>query len=496
MKKLTIVSIFLFCSLITFAQNGDNVLRISRTSLYGTARSTAMGGAFGALGGDLSAIHVNPGGIGVFRLSEFNFTPYLDFDKTTSGMEMDKTSFLIGNIGVVATYNIPRSNWKNFNFGVNYTNLNNFNRNTSQYGGVNPNSSITDIWRLWANGNIRDELNEFTTSLAYDAYLLNLTGGATDDYMTPLSDDDQVGQEKYIKERGYQGEYALSLGGNYNDQLYLGVTIGLQNLHYDYYSEYQERNADNSTPVPAVGFRMRNLYFDEYFNSNGTGINFKAGAIYRPVPEIRFGLAIHSPTYYTISAYAENGIYASYYMPPPGDDRFNFGNNAYTEYDYRLNTPWRFIASAATILAKRAIISMDYEYVDYTSAKLKDSYRGEYDGVHDFLAYNAQETHNFRVGAELRANSFLSLRGGYAYWASPYAKGDWKEKNHIQTISGGIGLNFGNFYTDVAYLHKSSKDKDYFYNEYFSEYDATFVSAEIDTNYKNHEFRVSLGIKF
>ena len=43
-----------------------------------------MGGAYGALGGDLSVLGVNPGGLGVFRKSEFSLTSVLDFSTVKS----------------------------------------------------------------------------------------------------------------------------------------------------------------------------------------------------------------------------------------------------------------------------------------------------------------------------------------------------------------------------------------------------------------------------
>ncbi len=43
-----------------------------------------MGGAFGALGGDLSTLSQNPAGIGVYRSNELGFTLDLDVQKSTS----------------------------------------------------------------------------------------------------------------------------------------------------------------------------------------------------------------------------------------------------------------------------------------------------------------------------------------------------------------------------------------------------------------------------
>ena len=54
----------------TNAQNELDALRYSNTGTGGTARSYAMANAFGALGADLSAFHINPAGLGLYRKSE------------------------------------------------------------------------------------------------------------------------------------------------------------------------------------------------------------------------------------------------------------------------------------------------------------------------------------------------------------------------------------------------------------------------------------------
>ena len=53
-----------------FAQSAIDAYRFSQPDLRGTARFMGMGGAFGALGGDLSTLSQNPAGIGVYRSNE------------------------------------------------------------------------------------------------------------------------------------------------------------------------------------------------------------------------------------------------------------------------------------------------------------------------------------------------------------------------------------------------------------------------------------------
>jgi len=78
MKKLCLI-ILLVLSLTIWAdaQTVDDALRYSQIFYSGTSRFSSMGGAFTALGGDLSTLSQNPAGIGLFRSSEVSITPQL-----------------------------------------------------------------------------------------------------------------------------------------------------------------------------------------------------------------------------------------------------------------------------------------------------------------------------------------------------------------------------------------------------------------------------------
>ena len=59
------------CSLnFVFSQSPDDVVRNAWFVPMGTARSTSIGGAIGALGGDISAIYTNPAGLGFYKTRE------------------------------------------------------------------------------------------------------------------------------------------------------------------------------------------------------------------------------------------------------------------------------------------------------------------------------------------------------------------------------------------------------------------------------------------
>ena len=64
-KGLLVMTIITLSSITLLAQNEIDALRYSQDAPLGSARFTAMSGAFGALGAEFSALSLNPGGIGM-----------------------------------------------------------------------------------------------------------------------------------------------------------------------------------------------------------------------------------------------------------------------------------------------------------------------------------------------------------------------------------------------------------------------------------------------
>ena len=83
-KILTILLIIIATK--SFSQIPEDAIRYSWLTQSGNARTIGIGGAIGALGGDMSSNFVNPAGIGFYRTGEFSFSPTISLNKL-------KTSF-------------------------------------------------------------------------------------------------------------------------------------------------------------------------------------------------------------------------------------------------------------------------------------------------------------------------------------------------------------------------------------------------------------------
>ncbi|MBC7588167.1 MAG: hypothetical protein H7178_07370, partial [Chitinophagaceae bacterium] len=149
MKKYLLILSMFSCTII-LAQNPDDALRTAWFTQNGSARNIATGGVMGSLGGDITAAHVNPAGLGLFKTNEFVFTPGITFNKNKFNYRGKDTSslkniFNYGTIGVVfgTPHDKKTSKWASTAFSFSVNQLANYN-NKVQFKGFNNASSFTE----------------------------------------------------------------------------------------------------------------------------------------------------------------------------------------------------------------------------------------------------------------------------------------------------------------------------------------------------------------
>ncbi len=402
------------------AQSAIYGFRFSQPDMKGTARYMGMGGAFGALGGDLSSISTNPAGLGVYRRNEIGITMDVDIQSATSETQgakntQNQTKFLLNNVGGVASWNLANALVPNINIGFTYNRAASFNRH---FSGVVPTLSNSLTNYIAGNSNYEgvtvadvETLFDKDGYVIFDPYNPNDGGfrapwlsilGYDSYFITPTGDEDQpnwVGQWGTttsgsgafdVTTTGGANEYNIAVGGNIANKVFWGVDIGIVDLNYSMTAMWGEnlQNAvvDNpkGTENSAARWTLTNLY-----NASGTGYNVKVGFIYRPIQELRLGLSFASPTWYAIN---ESYIAST---------NFNYGvdipdikeNNAVTNdgqwglNSYNFRTPWRLTVSAAGVIGRNLIISADYEWQRYNKMRFYNGggnfYDYGYDGGYD-----------------------------------------------------------------------------------------------------------------
>lgn len=479
MKKVAIISGVMLCSCFVNAQNDVDALRYSRLDFGGTARFYGTGGAFGALGGDFSVCSINPAGIALYHKSEITFTPSLYHSKTSSdylgnNAEDDKYNFNVSNVGfVLAGHDDKNDNdWRGLAMGVG------FNRNTSFHNrmmveGTNSKSSLLDLWLGDANSHGADtaSFDAFSTDLAFQTGLIRRQ--SSNSYYHIIPNYGEV-QSKSMETSGKESEMVFTLGANYKDKVYIGGTLGFPRIHYLEESTYMESVENDTT------YYLKSYSYTNDLESNGNGFNFKFGMIIKPSDWIRIGVAAHTPTYFRMTDTYSNIVTANY----------DYANGSYTasspngSYNYSLTTPMRAIGSVAFIYKTLGLVSVDYEFVDYSSARLRSP---GYAFTNENKAIRNKYTGagNLRVGAEVKLAPF-SIRGGYALYGSPF-------KDNINTgtktsYTFGLGYRGDGFFVDAAYVY-SIASEDYYL------YDPTLVSPAKNT-YNTSNIMLTIGFKY
>ncbi|MCB0805348.1 MAG: hypothetical protein KDC05_06075, partial [Bacteroidales bacterium] len=367
-------------------------------------------------------------------------------------------------------------------FGINRTN--NFN-NRILIEGYNGTNSINDTWIDNANGIYFGDIE--TDSYGYYAYdlnpawwtyLLDTIPGTVDQYYGPVLN--APGQEILQREEsttwGSMNEFLFSFGGNFGDRLYLGGTFGFPMIRYfreTRYSEIDENNVLND---------FNSLQLFERLQTRASGFNMKFGMIVRATDWLRIGGAIHSPTWYSNM---QDEWYSELSSSFDNGDRYS-ERSPVGYYDYKLETPWRAMGSLGFIIAKTALLDLDYEFVDYASSRLRGSDYG-FNDENRVIRDNYSETHNFRAGAEYRIGHF-ALRGGGGYSASPF-KNDLNDGEKIY-YSGGFGYRDKDFFVDFAWVRSQMNQNYYLYG-------SENVSVEpADNKFVTNNFMVTFGVRY
>ena len=505
MKRI-IASLLISLSTIgSFAQSEFDALKYTQTDINGTARYMGMAGAFGALGGDASAISINPAGLGIYRSSEFAFTSGLIYNQVNTelnGVSATDNNYKVplNNMSYIINFGgdtNKKSGLVNSSFGITFNKLKNFNRNIYIKGGPQ-NTSMTDYMAGFSNGLTVTDLTlvdstgydpcdvdyiPWLSVLAFEAELIDTVD--TDYYWESLlKQGENISPDYSLTESGYINEWNFSYAANISNRIYIGASLGIQDIKYSRTSIYSEDFFDGG------GFDLTN-----HFITYGSGINFKIGTILRPFDFLRLGAALHTPTFLSLTdeynAYVESTI---------GSSETPLGGSY-----YKIQGPMQTNLSAALIVGKIGLLSVDYGFTNYTSITIRDDnnlsapFVKENQGIANYL----QDTHTLKIGTEIRINDNFSLRAGYGL-ATPATNNSKARKelpeNTMRTdpeyfldqntkySTIGFGYREGNCFFDFAYMQRNQSQDFYAYN--------LNGASKATVNNSTNNFIATLGFRF
>jgi hypothetical protein len=466
---------FIFCATFfivfsLFSQNETDAIRYSQENLGSTARSFAVGGAFGAVGADPSSAAINPAGLAKYRSSKLYISTafYNAKNKTTflgNNLTDNKFNFNLPNLSLII--NIPGEDYTsknpkgfvNFIVGFNVNRKNNF-HNKILFEGINEVNSITQDWveRANSNGFTPNQMSAY--SLEHLAYVTSAidpdTLSPTPKYVSAYGNNPiRVNQSGLVQSKGALNDYNLSVAANYRHIIQGGISIGFKSIRYIESYSFIEKDLKTGTVKD-----IKSLTLDKDFSTKGRGLNAKIGVLVSPSEFFRFGFAYHSPTIYNLTdsyTYTLNAIYDYGARDIFNYDRVNtVATTQPTIYRYKITTPSRQVLSAAMLSKEIGFVSIDLEFVNYAGASLwakDDKFIPENTNINR----NYNSVMNLRMGAELIQDDFR-FRAGYARYPSPYKSNmvsDLKAMvNNVYTL--GFGIKTDSYSFDIAYVNSGN----------------------------------------
>lgn len=496
--------------------NEELPLLSSLNNGFGTARSVALGGAYTSLGADLSSMAINPAGLGMYQSSEFGISTNLSISRhensgrlLTSGISGNNTNFNLNNVGIAINLYEGLGDVTSFTFGFSYNRLADYNYNSSltmrpdhlslgkvfayQLFGI-PEDWIETTKIPWTDNGIFPQ--EWGAILGYRTGLLGVLENPEDlEWMNKPSKDPRfanrydelknktyflrgvdlwgnnltanVGHKMTVQSHGGTDEYNIAGGFNLRSNIYLGFSIGLQDIYRRQnviYSESYENNSGADTPA-------KRMTYSQYSRVSGYGYNFKVGVIANPIGGLRVGLAFHTPTWNIIN----KRYSASMQTVFPNPTNTN-AENIYSqrtspwdyEYEYKYNSYARLMAGASYTFGNKGLISVDYEcdFYNWMRIRVPEDERDFYDNgvwydefviLKNHIKRTYKPRHIVRLGGEYKPIPALALRAGFAYNGSflKEEKDIYNEPLPYKSfnISGGVGYRFNNTYSlDLAYV--------------------------------------------
>jgi hypothetical protein len=491
----------LFMASSMHAQDITDALRFGREDLLGTARFTGMGGAFSSLGGDMSALKLNPAGSSVFLTNHVSGTLNLgvrnnDVNFTNGFTEDNDSTFDLNQAGVVMVYAATNEDAtiSKYSYGLAYEQVANFDDRFLAVG--DSNESIDQFFLNSANGIPLDFLVPFAGESIPDLYnFLGETQGvdaqnallgyqsfifdAVDpedfnntDYVSNVNAD-TFRNDYFIREDGYNGKFIFNGSIELKKRFYFGLNLNAHYFEYDRFTSYRETNTNPNSDINFIRFENR-------LRTRANAFSFQLGTIAKITNQFRAAVSYQSPTWYIVTDETSQAV---------STNSNEFGSsvvdpnviNIFPNYNFR--TPHKWVAGLSYVFGKSGLISLDYSIQDFSNSEFTTN-NPNFNLVNQDIEQNLAQVTSLNLGGEYVFKNF-KFRGGYFLQDSPYENEDIQSS--LEGFSLGLGYTIYNTSIDLSYMRASQTRNDFLFDTGLSN------TAAIDANITNVFLTVAIN---
>ncbi len=280
----------------------------------------------------------------------------------------------------------------------------------------------------------------YTYAITYD--------DVNDIYIADGLANEGIDQTHEYNTSGKHQLYTLNFSGRYMKQLSLGFNLNIYAIDYAAYKTTSDNYLDEASSLSQV-------FFQQDLNTFGTGVSFQFGAIFKATDMLRFGANYTSPIYYELEDEYSEGLVTNYIDSTGASQRAAiYPNIVNLNGPYKIKTAGKIQGSAALVLGKQGLLSVDYGKKTYGASSVTLPYAADSNALNNEINDVLEDATYLRIGGEGRIGD-LSLRAGFWQEGSPY-----KNKEIIDDFNGyslGLGVRFGSGSLDLAYTKSTQK---------------------------------------
>lgn len=493
---------FLLFSVVSNAQYAFDMLQLSQFQPVGSARTTAMGGSFTALGADWGGAAINPAGLAGFHSSVLALSSSLgsvgaravylgnDIQSGRGDVRIPSLGIVVAEKPLQQKIRESNSGWMRVHYGFTLNQTAVYSGRW-QLDGFNPKTSLVNYFQEEANSGSAfvSAQYPFTAALASETGLIfPQRPGDTTSYYFSIIPNGGVRQQEEARSSGQMTDYQFTIAGNWKNILHLGASLSILSARLDRSTSFTETDEADSI------FDFKSLRYSQNIYSVADGFEWKLGAILKPNEYLRLGFSYVPPSRLTVEEDFQTDLEATFDSMPT----YAYASSpVFAPFIYRFRRPARTSVGLAFVFRDKGLISAGYDYMSFQRMRVRtdgiDAANAEWArDVNNDVSKLFLSTSTFRIGGEGLLGPY-AFRIGMAYTTSPFLPelNTGGGSRAQREVSVGGGYRKDPFILDVCLSNRS-------WNVYREPYSLSNPAPTFGAYIRQYrtELLLSLGMRF